>query len=210
MKYKLEPRKISKKDFYNLDENDLMFITNPGRMGDEDGSTFVLKIDDSYIPYRVNGWMYSNKNERNSKNYISLDDMFQVFPKWKESWHNYYVDKEYNGKYIYIYMGFGNGLCVDKRIYKKYYSYLLNEIKDNGATIDVNDKYDPSLNFSLWDHALIKMIINEMNTKTKKYDYDDTNIDFEFYKIIENYNKSKQKNSDEIEIPNFLKDKIDS
>lgn len=191
MKYKLEPRRISKKDFYNLDENNLMFITNPGRMGDEDGSTFILKIDDSYIPYRVDGWMYSNENERSNNNYISLDDMFNVFPKWKDSWHNYYKDEEYNGKYVYIYMGFGNGLCVDKSIYKKYYQYLINEIKKAGVNIDKNGKYDSCLNFSLWKHALIKMIINEMNRK--KHDFDEL----------------KLKKSDEFEVPEFLKDKID-
>ena len=79
MKYKLEPRRISKKDFYNLDENNLMFITNPGRMGDEDGSTFILKIDDSYIPYRVDGWMYSDENERSNNNYISSKSCFFLF-----------------------------------------------------------------------------------------------------------------------------------
>ena len=167
MKYKLESRKVSKKELYNLDENDLMFITNPGRMGDEDGSTFIMKKGDNYISYRIDGWLYSSKEERNSDNYISLEDMYKVFPKWKESWHNYYEDEKYEGKYKYIYMGFGNGLCVDKSIYKKYYSYLMDEIKKSGTVIDDNGEYDPSLNYSLWYRALTKMIAEEINTKKR-------------------------------------------
>ena len=31
--------RISRDDFFKIDEKDVMFITNPGRMGDEDGST---------------------------------------------------------------------------------------------------------------------------------------------------------------------------
>ena len=163
MKYKLEPRKITKKDFYKIDENNLMFITNPGRMGDEDGSTFVIKINNNYISYRVDGWMYPNGRNKDSDNYISLEDMYNIFPKWKECWHN----KKQNDKYNYIYMGFGNGLCVDKRIYKKYYPYLINEIKNTGTIIDKNGEYEPYLNYSLWSIALTKMITDEMNIKDK-------------------------------------------
>jgi len=35
--------KISKFKLIKIDEDDLMFITNPGRMGDEDGMTFIIK-----------------------------------------------------------------------------------------------------------------------------------------------------------------------
>ncbi len=158
MDYKLELRKISKRDFYNLSEDKLMFITNPGRMGDEDGSTFVIKEGNNYISYRVDGLLYSKLSENNSDNYISLEDMYTVFSKWKDSWHNYSKTKKQNGKYIYIYMGFGNGLCVDKSVYEEYYTYLMNEIKNSGYDIDENGEYDFSLNFRLWDKALIKMI----------------------------------------------------
>lgn len=168
MKYKLEPRKISRKDFYNLNEDNLMFITNPGRMGDEDGSTFVIKKNDNYIPYRVDGWMDPNRGGKDSDDYISLEDMSNVFPKWRETWHNYSKTKKQNGKYIYIYMGFGNGLCVDKRIYEKYNSYLMDEIKKSGDVIDENGEYDYSLNFRLWDKALIKMIDDDMNNSKKR------------------------------------------
>ena len=52
---KFETNKITKSDFLKLNEEDLMFITNPGRMGDEDGSTFIIKKENELTIYRVNG-----------------------------------------------------------------------------------------------------------------------------------------------------------
>ena len=52
---KLNLNKIKKSDFLKIKEEDVMFITNPGRMGDEDGSTFVLKEDNHYNIYRIDG-----------------------------------------------------------------------------------------------------------------------------------------------------------
>ena len=40
--------KINKPNFLKLNEADVMFITNPGRMGDEDGSTFIIKNKDFF------------------------------------------------------------------------------------------------------------------------------------------------------------------
>lgn len=34
MKFKLETKEISRDEFFTLKEENLMFITNPGRMGD--------------------------------------------------------------------------------------------------------------------------------------------------------------------------------
>ena len=45
MKFKLETKEISRDEFFTLKEENLMLITNPGRMGDEDGSTFIIKED---------------------------------------------------------------------------------------------------------------------------------------------------------------------
>lgn len=56
-------KKISKEEFKKLDEKNLMFITNPGRMGDEDGITFSIKEGNKYTLYRVNGWMYKEDND---------------------------------------------------------------------------------------------------------------------------------------------------
>lgn len=96
-----------------------MFITNPGRMGDEDGSTFVIRDGNTFTIYRVEGWRYGERTE----DYISLNDTINVFPKWYETWENY-RNENYQGKYKYIYMGFGNGLSIDKRIYDKFEPYL--------------------------------------------------------------------------------------
>ena len=41
--HSLKINKILKPDFLKLEEESIMFITNPGRMGDEDGITFVVK-----------------------------------------------------------------------------------------------------------------------------------------------------------------------
>jgi hypothetical protein len=146
--------RITKEELLTLNENDLMFITNPGRMGDEDGSTFIIKKDNNYITYRVDGWMYPNGRDKNN---ISMDDMFNKFPMWKESWHNYYNDKSYSGKYIYLYMGFGNGLCIDKSIYDKYNKYLQEKLelsrKESKEEIP-----DSALLYGVWYEAFINMI----------------------------------------------------
>lgn len=57
MKYKLNPQKISRKDFFDIKEEDVMFITNPGRIGDVDGSTFIIKKENDYISYRIDDWI---------------------------------------------------------------------------------------------------------------------------------------------------------
>lgn len=158
MKYIYDTKKISKEDFMKLKEDDLMFITNPGRMGDVDGSTFVIMNNSNYIAYRVGGWYCGERDD----NFISLDDMFKIFPKWRECLDN--LDKEnYKGKYTYIYMGFGNGLCVDNRIYDKYYPYLLEEVKKQEMySKEDKDDYNPCLNYPSWEPALEKMINDEL------------------------------------------------
>lgn len=50
--YEFITNKILKKDFVTLNEDDVMFITNPGRMWDEDGITFIIKKDKELIVYR--------------------------------------------------------------------------------------------------------------------------------------------------------------
>lgn len=157
MKFEFKPRAISKKDFFSIKEDDLMLITNPGRMGDENGSTFLIQKDNQYILYRIDGWMYSTKEERNSENYISLEDAFSVFPEWEKAWKNC-NNINHDGKYKYINMDFGCGLCVDKRIYEEYNRYLIEEIKKKTTEIDKNGNYNHCLNSSCWIPALINMI----------------------------------------------------
>ena len=49
--HSLKNNKILKSDFLKLEEESIMFITNPGRMGDEDGITFVVKNYNEYISF---------------------------------------------------------------------------------------------------------------------------------------------------------------
>ncbi len=112
-------KKIEKSDFIKLNENDLMFITNPGRMGDEDGITFIIKQGVELTAYRISGWMYRTEDKED----ISLQDALKQFPKWHVAWNNG-NRRRIRGKYKYLYMGFGNGLCVDKTIYKEFVPYL--------------------------------------------------------------------------------------
>lgn len=76
-------------------------------MGDEDGATFVIKEDNIFTIYRVEGWRYGKR----TKDFISLNDTIKVFPKWYETWENC-NNENYQGKYKYIYMEFDNGLSI--------------------------------------------------------------------------------------------------
>ena len=156
MKYKYEPKKISRDKFFDLKEENVIYITNPGRMGDEDGSTFILKDDNDYLTYRVDGWMYGDHSD---KEFISMDEMSKLFPKWKETWDNSNNEK-YDGKYIYIYAGFGNGVSIDKTIYKEFEPYLIKEvekirIKHNKETIE------PSMYYPACKSAIENMLNNK-------------------------------------------------
>lgn len=148
MKFKLND--ISKEELYKLNEDDLMFITNPGRMGDEDGSTFIIKNGNSLKAYRVSHWMYNTE-----KCVIELKDMEKVFPKWIEAW-NKSQDKDYDGKYVYVYMGFGNGLCVDKRIYDVFKGYLDLRIAAKAIEENIDEESNKySLIYNTWKEAAI-------------------------------------------------------
>ena len=147
--------KISKLDFTKLNEDDLMFITNPGRMGDEDGTTFVIKNNNELTIYRIDGWMYPKKGETQN---ISLNDVLKQFPKWNETWGN--SDKEdFHGKYKYLHMGFGNGLSIDNSIYDEYEPYLNRLVNEYLETKKDEDK--ESLKYAavfvVWEKALINM-----------------------------------------------------
>ena len=149
----INEKNISKKDFIKLKEKDVMFITNPGRMGDEDGSTFVIKKGKNYIIYRIDGLLY-NKNKLKEDEIISLEDLTKQFPKFFEAWKN--GDNE---KYKYVYMGFGNGLCVDKTLYNEFEPYFNNLVDEYLKDKKEEDK--ESLRFAaryiVWKEALTQM-----------------------------------------------------
>lgn len=52
---KINYHKITIDEFLKLDENDFMLVTNPGRIGDEDGSYFIMKDNDKFVAYRISG-----------------------------------------------------------------------------------------------------------------------------------------------------------
>ncbi len=145
----LKTNDITRDEFFKIKEEDVMFITNPGRMGDVTGSTFIVKKDNEYIPYRISGWMYGEST-------ISFEEALNQFPEWKNAWDNW-NNEDYDGKYVYIYMGFGNGLSIDKSIYDKYEPYLLEEV--NKIKEESNeDEIAPSMYFQAWPMAYIRMI----------------------------------------------------
>ena len=141
---------ITKEEFEKLDEKDVMFITNPGRMGDEDGSNFIIKIGNIFYPYRVSGWMYPPINTE-----ITLDEFSKKFPLWRDMW-NKSSENSNNEKYTYVYMGFGNGLSIDNSIYEEFKPYLLEEVKKiKESRGDTGD--NPSFNYPAWQSAFVRM-----------------------------------------------------
>ena len=64
------------------------------------------------------------------------------------------------GKYTYLYMGFGNGLCIDNSIYKKY-KPILNKIVEESLK-DKTEEEKESLKyatiFNSWQKAIVEMI----------------------------------------------------
>ena len=152
---KINYNKITIDEFLKLDENNLMLVTNPGRMGDEDGSYFIMKDNDKFVAYRISGWMYGQKEPDS----VSYDMMCSHFPKWKEAWENA-AKEDYNGKYKFVYMGFGNGLCIDKRIYEDFNNLL-------ELVVSQNPRYKsegkiPALYYNSWEKALL-LYVNEKN-----------------------------------------------
>ena len=147
--------KISKEELLKISEDDVMFITNPGRMGDEDGSTFIIRQGENFKIYRIDNLMYRNI-EFNENEYISLNDLRKQFPKWSRAWKN--SNKEFNEKYIYLYMGFGNGLSVDNSIFSLFKPYLDGRIQEYLKNKEQSDDLMYAAIFNTWEDAFIDMI----------------------------------------------------
>lgn len=148
-----EPKKITKEDFLKIDEDNLMFITNPGRMGDEDGSTFIVRNGNELSIYRVDGWMYPSRE----KGKILMGDAEKQFPKWRETW-KHCNDKDYKGKYKYIYMGFGNGLSVDYSIYSDFEPYLNQLVESYLEKEDDKESLQYAAIYNVWMDAFMEMV----------------------------------------------------
>ena len=146
---KFETNKISRNEFAKINEEDVMFITNPGRMGDENGSTFIVRNGNDFIIYRIDGWMYPSKDSE----IISIEDVTKKFPKWSNAWEH-----GDNDKYKYIYMGFGNGLCVDNSIYSEFEPYLNKLVEEYLSDKEDKESLKYAAVFNTWKDAFISMV----------------------------------------------------
>lgn len=150
MHYEFENlHEISKDEFLKLNEDDVLFITHPGRMLDEDGSTFVIKKDDNYIVYRISGWYMGDKG---NPDFISHKEFLKQFPIFDRNLH----DESLND-YEYINMCFGNALFVKHDIYKEFKRYLDRTLKFYSTQEDYEDFSESAIIFRAWDQALIDM-----------------------------------------------------
>ncbi len=151
----IKSNEITKDEFLKLNEENLLFITNPGRMGDEDGSTFIIKEDNELTIYRVEGWMYPIAGKRVD---ISFNDLLEQFPKWNETMENI-NKKDYKGKYTHLYMGFGNGLSIDNSIYNEFEPYLNNQVEEYLKNEDEEKKKELKYAaiFNVWIKAVVEM-----------------------------------------------------
>lgn len=132
--------KITKEEIKKLQEKDLMFINIPGRMGDI-SCTLVINDNEKYVFYKIDNM------------YKYMDILCEIFPIWNNDVMNY--EKGLNtSKYKFLDMGMGNYLCIDKEIYDKYITYLLELSQKN----DLN--YQPSINYKIWKKAINNMINN--------------------------------------------------
>ena len=158
---RLKTNRISREDFLKLKEDDILLITNPGRMGDEDGSTFIVKQGNELVIYRVDGWMYTMKDLKADET-ISLDDFSKQFPKWCEAWKQGEI-KENKGKYKYLYMGFGNGLSIDDSIYNEFEPYLNKCVEEYLENVTEEEKEDLkyAARYKVWEEAFLNMANNK-------------------------------------------------
>ncbi len=151
-----EMNEISKEDFLKIKEEDIMFITNPGRMGDEDGLTFIIKKDKEFKIYRINGFLYPRKVTDESKR-ITFEETKKQFPIWAEGLKKGYT-KNFKEKYKYIYMGFGNGLTINNSIYDKFKPYLDKEVEEYLKDEEDKEGLQYAAMYNTWEDAFIDMI----------------------------------------------------
>ena len=100
--------------------------------------------------------MYRGK-DFNEKEHISLNDALMQFPKWEEAWKNG-DNKQYKGKYKYLYMGFGNGLSVDNSIFDQFKPYLDEAVEEYLKDEEDKENLKNAAMFNVWEDAFINMI----------------------------------------------------
>ena len=143
---KIEEKKISEEELNNLYEDELLFITYPGRMGDVYGCSFVIKNNDKLTFYRIEN-LYEFKG-----------NIYTQFPKWNEALKNYSEKKE-TEKYEIIYMGFGNLLGVDKSVFNDFKPLAEEKMKN------ISENYSNDLKFGAACYTYWKEIANNMFCK---------------------------------------------
>lgn len=157
MKHKLlKANRINRNDFFEINERDVLFITNPGRMNNIDGSTFIINTANGYKAYYIDGWYFHDKTD---DDFISYSEAMEHFPNWRAAIGQ--MEDKRSLKYRFIYMGFGNGLCVRKDIYEFYIKYLNNAVDQFAKEEGINDiekeeqKY--SIIYNVWTKAVVDM-----------------------------------------------------
>lgn len=143
---KIEEKKLSEEELNNLYEDELLFITYPGRMGDVYGCSFVIKNNDKLTFYRIEN-LYEFKG-----------NIYTQFPKWNEALKNYSEKKE-TEKYEIIYMGFGNLLGVDKSVFNDFKPLAEEKMKN------ISENYSNDLKFGAACYTYWKEIVNNMFCK---------------------------------------------
>ena len=140
---RIEEKKLAEEELNNLAEDDLLFITFPGRMGDVYGCSFVIKKNDKITFYRIEN-LYEFKG-----------NIYKQFSTWNEALKNYSEKKE-SKKYEIIYMGFGNLLGVDKRIFNIFKPLAEEKMKN------ISENYDDNLKFGVACYTYWKEIVKNM------------------------------------------------
>ena len=137
---------LTEEELNNLHEDELLFITYPGRMGDVYGCSLVINKNDKITFYRIEN-IYDFKG-----------NIYQQFPKWNEALKNYSEKKE-SDKYEIIYMGFGNLLGVDKRIFNTFKPLAEEKMKY------ISENYSKELKFGAACYTYWREIVHNIYSK---------------------------------------------
>jgi len=138
--------RITPEELEKLNEDDLILITVPGRMGDVDGISFAIKNNNKVTIYRIDDLVAFKGN------------IYKQFPKWNEALKNYY-DKKTSDKYEVIYMGMGNLLGVDKSIHREIRKIMEEKAKEEESTLSP-ELHLGSVYYNNW-RSVIKEMFNK-------------------------------------------------
>ena len=141
--------KITPEELEKLNEDNLIAITYPGRMGDVDGLSFAINDNNKLTIYRIDDLVRFKGN------------VFKQFPKWNEALKNYSEHKP-SDKYEVIYMGMGNILAVDKSIYNELKTIIEKKAQKEESTLSP-ELHLGSVYFNSW-RSTLKEMFNKKDT----------------------------------------------